>query len=144
MRQVFCGASSFNQFSFSSFWLAFIEPSTCAASQTSLVANLSLATSCFLYSSTTAENMLEIFLELTLLVFEVVFCGSITWQKATPRRIGFESSVKSSLVSCFERAFQQPIILAASSTLSALFSSFNKCCRRSLTCCESTAKTITL
>ena len=39
---------------------------------------------------------------------------------------------------------QQPMILAASSTLSELFSSFSRLCRRRLTCASSTASTMTL
>ncbi|MNW15874.1 hypothetical protein D3C71_2145290 [compost metagenome] len=65
------------------------------------------------------------FLELTLWVFAPLFT-SMTWQNATARFMASWSPFNSSVSPCFAKAFQQPMILAASSTLSWLFSSLSR------------------
>jgi hypothetical protein len=58
------------------------------------------------------------------------FCRSMTWQKATARFMGSGRRREILGEALLASAFQQPMIFAASSTLSWLFSSFSRFWRR--------------
>ena len=133
MRQVFSGRPSgaFSHCSLLSFSPAFMPPSTCSAWQvivscggsfkSGLCLSRAVRSACW-YSSITAWNISAISLELTLCLLPL-YSFSITWQKATARRMGLYSAPSSLFKPYLDRAFQQPTILAASSTLSSLLPS---------------------
>ncbi|WP_199155599.1 hypothetical protein [Stenotrophomonas maltophilia] len=87
--------------------------------------------------------MSAISFELTLWVLPPRL-GSMTWQNATARFIGSALSPAPSWMPSLASAFQQPTILAASSTRRLLFSSFSRVWRRRLMWLSSTASTMTL
>ena len=125
-RQTSSPASSFSQLIFDSFSVAFMLPSTCCDSQISV--DESSPESCW-YSSMTVWNISLICFDETLCVLLPVD-GSMTWQNATAFCIGLVSPLSSSASPCLLRAFQQPMMRAASSTFSWLLSSLSRFCSR--------------
>ena len=154
MWQVFSGSPSgaFSHCSLLSFSPAFMPPSTCSAWQVmdrdggsgrlGLPFSHSSVSFCR-YSSITAWNISAISLELTLCLLPL-YSFSMTWQKATARRIGLYSAPSSPFRPYLDRAFQQPTILAASSTLSSLLPSVSRFWIRRWMWLSSMARTMTL
>ena len=68
----------------------------------------------------------------------------MTWQKATARRIGSGSPAEVVGEALFGEAFQQPMMRAASSTLSWLLSSLSRSWMRAETWASSMVRTMTL
>ena len=136
MRQVFSGSpsSALSHCSLASFSPAFMPPSTCSAwhcmasdsgSFKSGFSASSAARSAFWYSRTTSPNISAISLELTLCLLPL-YSFSITWQNATARRMGSYNAPSSPVKPYLDRAFQQPTILAASSTFNSLLPSVSR------------------